>query len=69
MSLVKCRFARRKLNYFRLNALKSKHIMQEPMAMENLLRWFMDGDAGGDKEDSLAIVLANYFWRNMQEQS
>ena len=48
------RFARRKLNYFRLNALKSKRIMQEPMAMENLLRWFMDGDAGEDKEDSLA---------------
>ena len=24
------------------------------MAMENLLRWFMDGDAGEDKEDSLA---------------
>ena len=24
------RFARRKLNYFRLNALKSKRIMQEP---------------------------------------
>ena len=55
------RFARRKLNYFRLNALKSKRIMLEPMAMENLLRWFMDGDAGEDKEDSLAIVLANYF--------
>ena len=33
------RFARRKLNYFRLNALKSKRIMQEPML--NLLRWFM----------------------------
>ena len=49
------RFARRKLNYFRLNALNSKRIMQEPMAiMENLLRWFMDGDAGEDKEDSLA---------------
>ena len=48
------RFVRRKLNYFRLNALKSKRIMQEPMAMENLLRWFMDGDAGEDEEDSLA---------------
>ena len=27
------RFARRKLNYFRLNALKSKRVMQEPMAI------------------------------------
>ena len=48
------RFVHRKLNYFRLNALKSKGVMQEPMAMENLLRWLMDGDAGEDKEDSLA---------------
>ena len=43
--------------------------MQEPMAMENLLRWFMDGDAGEDKEDSLASFSQLYFWRNMQEQS
>ena len=32
--------------------------------MENLLRWFMDGDAGEDKEDSLAsfsqLLLAQY---------
>ena len=28
--------------------------MQEPM--ENLLCWFMDGDAGEDKEDSLPIT-------------
>ena len=48
------RLVRRKLNYFLLNALKSKRIMQEPMAMENLLHWFMDGYAGENKEDSLA---------------
>ena len=62
------RFARRKPNYFRLNALKSKRIMQEPMAVENLLRWLWMVMRVKTKKIPW-LVLASYFWCNMQEQS
>ena len=56
MSLVKCRDSRA------VNSITSASMRLKVsalckslyMAMENLLRWFMDGDAGEDKEDSLA---------------